>query len=68
MLDEYIQQVELYIAFHPTSFLELESRNLFYISYLEGNAVAALTPQLEEYIELKRPDCMADDITDFSNT
>ena len=47
---EYINQIELYIAFHAKLFMEASNHNLFYLSYLEGDAASALRPQLEEYI------------------
>ena len=66
-LSEYINQVELYMAFHAKSFTEASNRNLFYLSYLEGDAASALRPQLEEYIASRDPTKMDDDVTKITN-
>ena len=66
-LMDYIRQVELYMAFYSEQFEQIEYRNLFYLSYLEGDAFNALTPQLEEYIDMKQPGRMQHDKIKFAN-
>ena len=43
-LIDFLNQTNLYMAFYHKQFSNPEPRNLFMISYLEGDAAAALRP------------------------
>ena len=43
-LIDFLNQTDLYMAFYHEQFSNPEPRNLFMISYLEGDAAAALRP------------------------
>ena len=66
-VDNYADRVELYIAFYSSTSSDAESRNLFYLSYLGGVAQAALKPQLREYIEMKGPTRMNNNVAPITN-
>ena len=64
---DFLNQTDLYMAFYHEQFSQPEMRNLFMISYLEGDAAAALQPQFDEYLQAKDPGAMQDDQTPFMN-
>ena len=66
-LNDFLNQTDLYMAFYHDQFAEPEARNLFLISYLEGDAAAALRPQFDEFLQAKEPGRMQDDKTPFTN-
>ena len=66
-LMDFINQTDLYMAYYQEQFIKPESRNLFLISYLEGDAAKAMRPQFNEYLRAREPGAMQDDQTPFMN-
>ena len=66
-LMDFINQTDLYMAYYQEQFMKPEARNLFLISYLEGDAAKAMGPQFQEYLRAREPGAMQDDQTPFMN-